>query len=129
MKSYKDLMVWNKSMDLVSAIYLLTKSLSEDEKFGLISQMKRSSISIPSNIAEGWGRGSSKSYTLFLKNSRGSLLELETQIELCKRLSLVSEVDLELINSLMIEVSKMLNSMIKKMNDRIKKGESQKSLN
>lgn len=64
-KSYKDLIVWNKAMDLVSALYNLTAKLPEDEKFGLVSQMKRSSISIPSNIAEGWGRASSKSYTLF----------------------------------------------------------------
>jgi len=87
LKSYKELLVWQKSMMLVSKIYELTRKLPEDERFGLISQMRRSSVSIPSNIAEGWGRLSRKNYIQFLRISRGSLYELETQILITKQLN------------------------------------------
>jgi len=80
LKSYKELIVWQKSMTLVKELYKLTESFPENEKFGLTSQMRRASISIPSNIAEGWGRLSRKNYIQFLRISRGSLFELETQI-------------------------------------------------
>lgn len=81
--SFKDLIVWQKSMDLVESIYRITEKLPSKEQFGLISQMRRAAVSIPSNIAEGYGRQSKGSYTQFLSISRGSLLELETQTELC----------------------------------------------
>ena len=80
LKSYKELIVWQKSMTLVKELYKLTESFPENEKFGLTSQMRRASISIPSNIAEGWGRLSRINYIQFLRISRGSLFELETQI-------------------------------------------------
>lgn len=88
--SYKDLLVWQKAITLVKEIYLLTKTLPEEEKFGLISQMRRCAVSIPSNIAEGWRRNSTKSYVQFLTIARGSLLELETQIIICKELTYIS---------------------------------------
>jgi four helix bundle protein len=88
--SYKDLLVWQKAIKLVKETYLLTRLLPEDEKFGLISQLKRCSVSIPSNIAEGWGRNSTKSYIQFLRIARASLLELETQVIICKELAYIS---------------------------------------
>jgi four helix bundle protein len=77
-RSYKELIVWQKSIALVKEIYLLTEKLPQSELYGLISQMRRAAISIASNIAEGYGRNSTKEYTQFYSISYGSLLELET---------------------------------------------------
>lgn len=115
-KSYKELLVWQKSMILVTEIYELTKTLPEDERFGLTSQMRRCSVSIPSNIAEGWGRLSRKNYIQFLRVSRGSLYELETQLLITKELNYIN--DSESVENLIIEISKMLNSLIKKLEEK-----------
>ena len=88
--THKDLEVWKKSMDLVEDVYNLMKQLPESEKYGLISQIKRSSISIPSNIAEGAARGSTKEFIRFLDIASGSLSELETQLLLLERLGFCS---------------------------------------
>ena len=80
MKSYRDLIVWQKSMNLVTLIYKLVLELPENEKFGLTPQIKRSAISIPSNIAEGYGRNYRKDYSRFLQIARGSLFENQRQI-------------------------------------------------
>ena len=88
--THKDLEVWKKSMDLVEDVYKLMKQLTENEKYGLISQIKRSSISIPSNIAEGAGRASTKEFIRFLDIATGSLSELETQLLLLERLGFCS---------------------------------------
>ena len=85
---YRELEIWSRSMKLVEMIYLFLKSLPDDEKFGLISQMKRSAVSIPSNIAEGKMRSTGKDFRLFLFRALGSAAELETQLELCDRLKL-----------------------------------------
>jgi len=114
--SYKDLLVWQKAITLVKEIYLLTKTLPEEEKFGLISQMRRCAVSIPSNIAKGWGRNSTKSYVQFLTIARGSLLELETQIIICKELTYISNENYNIITNLIVEESKMLNSLVKAIN-------------
>lgn len=114
--SYKDLLVWQKAITLVKEIYLLTKKLPEEEKFGLTSQMRRCSVSLPSNIAEGWGRNSTKSYVQFLRIARGSLMELETQLIICKELTYVSNENYNAINNLIVEESKMLNALIKAIN-------------
>ena len=116
LKSYKELVVWQKSITLVKEIYKITSTLPENEKFGLISQMRRASVSIPSNIAEGWGRLSRKNYIQFLRISRGSLFELETQILITKELNYIS--DSEIIENLIIEISKMLNSLIRKLEEK-----------
>jgi len=92
-QSYKDLIVWQKSMDLVVAIYDLTDNFPKSEIYGLTSQMRRCSISIPSNIAEGRRRGSPKEFRHFLLISYGSGAELETQIEIAKRLSFSANLD------------------------------------
>lgn len=114
--SYKDLLVWQKAITLVKEVYLLTKKLPEDEKFGLTSQMRRCSVSIPSNIAEGWGRNATKSYVQFLRIARGSLLELETQVIICKELTYISNDNYNEINNLIVEESKMLNALTKAIN-------------
>ena len=88
--THKDLEVWKKRMDLVEDVYKLMKQLPENEKYGLISQIKRSSISIPSNIAEGAARGSTKEFIRFLDIASGSLSELETQLLLLERLGFCS---------------------------------------
>ena len=79
-KSYEDLAVWQKSVALATRLYRVTGQFSGEEKFGLISQIRRSATSIPANIAEGWGRGSTKEYIQFLVMARGSLMELETHL-------------------------------------------------
>ena len=117
-ESYKDLIVWQKSMDLVESIYRISELLPSKEQFGLISQMRRAAVSIPSNIAEGYGRHSSGSYAQFLSIARGSLLELETQIELCIRLKYIQQSDsVNILNSI-VEISKMLTSLITKIGSR-----------
>ena len=115
-KSYKELIVWQKSMKLVTMVYELSKKFPDDEKFGLTSQMRRCSVSVPSNIAEGWGRLSRKNYIQFLRISRGSLFELETQVLITKELNYIN--DSVIIESLIIEISKMLNSLIKKLEEK-----------
>ena len=114
--SYKDLLVWQKAITIVKEIYLVSKTFPEDERFGLISQMRRCSVSIASNIAEGWGRNSTKSYVQFLRIARGSLMELETQLIICKELSYVKNENYNKITSLIVEESKMLNALIKAIN-------------
>jgi four helix bundle protein len=114
-QSHRDLLVWQKSMDLVVAIYRITQKLPSHEQFGLISQLRRAAVSIPSNIAEGYGRHSSGSYKQFLSISRGSLLELETQIELCVRLGYLTQSDTSSILADITELSKMLTSLIGKI--------------
>jgi four helix bundle protein len=108
--SYRDLIVWQKSMDLAKEVYILTKSFPKDEMFGLVSQARRCAVSIPSNIAEGRGRGSNKEFVRFLQIALGSLYELQTQIELSKELEFVN--DITKIEFLTFELEKMLNSLI-----------------
>ena len=116
-KSYKDLLVWQKGIEIVKEIYLICKDLPKDEVFGLQSQMKRASISIPSNIAEGYGRNYTQNYIQFIKIARGSLLELETQIIISKELDLISEDKFEKIINLITEENKMLNAFIKSISN------------
>lgn len=101
---------------MVTNVYELVKSFPLDERLGLTNQIKRCSVSIPSNIAEGWGRSSSKSFAQFLRIAKGSLYELETQIVIGKNLKYIT--DSNKIDSLIIEISKMLNSLIKKLEEK-----------
>lgn len=117
MTSYRDLIVWQKSMSLVTLIYKLVADLPVNEKYGLTPQIKRSAISIPSNIAEGYGRNYRKDYSRFLQIARGSLFENQTQLEIVVNLDFIKANDLEEIKELSIEVEKMLNSLIKKLEE------------
>ena len=107
MNKYKELKIWKKSMVLVEEIYHLMSKLPSDEKFGLISQIKRCSVSIPSNIAEGAGRNSKKEFIHFLSVSNGSLSELETQLILVYRLNFASKNLIEPLLEKCNEIKKM----------------------
>lgn len=109
--NYKELRVWQKSMDLTTKIYNLVKLLPKEETYALSDQMRRAAISIPSNIAEGQGRNSDKEYINFLSIARGSLWELETQLEICVRLGYVEQSIIADTLDLITEVSKMINGL------------------
>jgi four helix bundle protein len=115
MKSYKDLIVWQKSMELVREIYFLTSKFPPSEIYGLTSQMRRAAISIPSNIAEGYCRGSRKEFTQFINIAFASGAELETQILLAESLDFVAEEKTKKIALLLEEIMKMSNSLLKKL--------------
>lgn len=108
---YRQLKVWQKAMDLTVEIYSLVKRLPREETYALSDQMRRAVVSIPSNIAEGQGRNSDKEFINFLSIARGSLWELETQIEICERLHYIDSELASKVYSLTTEVSKMLNSL------------------
>ena len=109
--SYKQLIVWQRSMELVVAIYELTEHYPKSELYGLTSQTRRASVSIPSNIAEGRMRGGRKEFIRFLYIAYASGAELETQLEIAKRLPFGNYLDFRKANSLLNEVMKMLNVM------------------
>jgi len=110
---YKQLNVWQKAIKLVIHVYNATKKFPEHEKNGLISQMRRSVVSIPSNIAEGYGRHSDKDLVRFINFAKGSLYELDTQIEISMQLKYLKLKDFDLISSLMDETSRMLSGLKK----------------
>ena len=113
-KSYRELIVWQKAMDLVIEVYNLTKLLPKEELYVLTSQIRRAVVSIPSNIAEGNARHTSSEYVRFLAIARGSKSEVETQLEICVRLNYLSAEQVQTAMGLCNEVGKMLNSMIQK---------------
>ena len=115
MHKVEDLIIWQKSIALVKAIYLLLAKLPREEKFGLTSQIKRSAISIPSNIAEGAGRNSGKELKHFLSIANGSTYELHTQLVLIIELELISKKEVQPIIELCIEIQKMNYSFQKKI--------------
>ncbi len=117
--TYKDLIVWQKSIQLVTEIYALTKTFPTDERFGIVAQINRAVISIPSNIAEGWGRELSKNYLQFLRVSRGSLMEVETMILISKNLNYINEKDFIEMNKKIEEVGKILQGLIKSVQQKI----------
>lgn len=112
MANFKELLVWQKSIDFVTDIYRSTGSFPKDEMYGLISQIRRASASIPSNIAEGNSRRSKPDYLQFLKIARGSCAEVETQLMISKNLNYLNEEDYQKLNNNIIEISKMLNGLI-----------------
>ena len=123
MHTYKDLIVWQKGMDLVREVYTLTAFFPPEERYGLTSQIKRSVISIPSNIAEGKLRNSKKEFRRFLLIAYGSGGELETQIEISKTLPQTKKLDYTKVDSLLDEIMRILNTLIKTLsgsNENIK---------
>lgn len=111
-KDYKELEIWQRSMEFVKEIYKLAKILPEEERYGLISQIKRASISIPINIAEGWGKGFKNEYIKHLKIARGSLLEIETLIILMRSLKYIKEREFKEISAEINSLKMMLNKLI-----------------
>ena len=114
-KSYRDLIVWQKSMKLVTDIYSVTRSFPADEMYTLTSQLRRCAISIPSNIAEGYGRHTTGEYKRFLQIAVGSIFELQTQIEIASNLKYLSSELFNNLSSIAKEIELMLFSLINKL--------------
>lgn len=110
---HKDLIVWQKALLLVTEIYRVTQSFPNEERYGLVSQMRRAAVSIPSNIAEGHGRQSKGEFRQFLGIARGSYAELETQIEIAKNLGYL--VSPNPIDDQLAEVGRLLNGLIRSL--------------
>ena len=124
---FKDLEVWRVSMDLVVKVYEITREFPKNEQFGLAAQLQRSAVSIPSNIAEGSGRGTRKDFAHFLDQARGSLFEVITQLEISRSLNFG---DLDKINAIQMEyeiLGMRINALIRTMKDsrRIRKGDAE----
>ena len=124
---FKDLEVWRVSMDLVVKVYEITREFPKNEQFGLAAQLQRSAVSIPSNIAEGSGRGTRKDFAHFLDQARGSLFEVITQLEICRSLNFG---DSDKINATQMEyeiLGMRINALIRTMKDsrRIRKGDAE----
>lgn len=117
MNNYKELKIWQKSMDLVEKVYLLTSTFPKEETYGLKNQIQTSVVSIPSNIAEGAGRNSNKEFRNFLGIANGSANELNTQLILSHRIRLLTEKDLEEVLHLLTEIQKMNYTLIKKFSN------------
>ncbi|MBI5742529.1 MAG: four helix bundle protein [Candidatus Niyogibacteria bacterium] len=115
LQSYKELLVWQKSIDLVDAIYAVTRNLPKDELYVLCAQMRRAAISIPSNIAEGQRRKDLPEFLQFLRIADASSAELETQVIISKRL--YPKVDYSFAEAFLVEVQKMLSVLIRKLDD------------
>lgn len=109
--SYKNLIVWQKSVLLVKQIYQITQKFPSDEKFGLVSQMRRAAVPVPSNIAEGQARRTTGDYIHFVSNAEGSLAELETQLIIAIELNFCPKNEAENSFALMLEIRKMLNAL------------------
>jgi len=111
-RSFRDLIVWDKSIELVKEVYQVTKLFPKEEIFGLTSQVRRAAVSIPSNIAEGNARLSRKEFQHFLGNARGSLAELQTQIIISKELGFLSDKEMDDIINKAIDVARLLNGLL-----------------
>ena len=118
--NHKDLEVWKKSMDLVALVYQLTNDFPDTEKFGLTNQLRRASVSVPSNIAEGAGRKSKKEFIHFLYIALGSLNEIETQLEISKRLNYISNLDD--FDTQFLHIKRMLLKLIESLKRDIEEG-------
>ena len=119
-QDYKDLILWQKGMDLAERVYLLSAEFPKSEIYGLTSQIRRAVISIPSNIAEGHGRYSDKEFTYFLSVANGSLKEVETQLHLSLRLKYINETQFSPVFTLCCDVARLLNALRKKILSRIR---------
>ncbi|SMC87134.1 four helix bundle protein [Cellulophaga tyrosinoxydans] len=115
MHKVEELIIWKKAINLAKSVYLLSNELPNEEKFGLISQIKRCSISIPSNIAEGAGRNSKKEFKYFLSVANGSAYELQTQLILLVELNLITQEKVQPVIEICIEIQKMNYSFQKKL--------------
>lgn len=114
-KDYKDLIVWQKAMDLVVEVYALVKLMPKEEMYALSSQIRRAAISIPSNIAEGQARNSTKEFIQFLAIAKGSKAELETQLLLCIRIGYLNEDQIATAMNILAEIGKMINALQQKL--------------
>ena len=119
METHKDLCVWHQGIELVTAIYLITKTYPKEEIFGLVSQMRRAAISVPSNIAEGYARGTDREKLHFLRISSGSMSEIETQVMLSLNLGYISQESYKELSEKVTSVWKQLNALISSIKKRL----------
>lgn len=115
MKTFRDIVAWQKGVQLAKAIYKATAQMPPEERFGLTSQIRRAAVAVPSNIAEGYGRESKADFLRFLRTARGSLYELQTQIHLSRELELL-QTNVEL-DSIVAETDRVLQAFIRGLND------------
>ncbi|MBR0201854.1 MAG: four helix bundle protein [Bacteroidaceae bacterium] len=119
METHKDLRIWQQSIEMVTSIYLMTKAFPKDELFGLVSQMRRAAVSVPSNIAEGYARGTDREKLHFLRISSGSLSEVETQLILSLNLGYVSQETYDELSERVTSVWKQLNALISSVKKKL----------
>ncbi|HZZ77747.1 MAG TPA: four helix bundle protein [Gemmataceae bacterium] len=117
-RGYRDLLVWQKGIRLAKEVYRLTRDFPADERFGLISQMRRAAISVPSNIAEGQARRTTKDFIQFIAIAEGSVAELDTQLELSYELGYCDRTTAAPIATILEELKKMLNSLRRKLSEK-----------
>jgi four helix bundle protein len=114
-RDYRDLIVWQKAVDLATVVFRLTNELPSSERFGLVVQMRRAAVSIPSNIAEGHERHSRGDFRRHVSMASGSLAELETQLEVSRRIGYTSDRPLEAVRLLTMEVGRMLSALLRRL--------------
>jgi four helix bundle protein len=114
-RGYQELIAWQKSMDLVEAVYRVSSDLPPEERFGLMAQLRRAAVSIPSNVAEGHGRSSPRDFGRFLEIALGSLAEVETQLMLTTRLRFLPEARIEPVLSQAAEAGRVINGLWKSL--------------
>ena len=117
-EKYRDLLVWQRAMELVKEIYRATKSFPKEEVYGLTAQIRRAAIAVPSNIAEGKGRYSTADVNHFLVQARGSLYELETQVLIATDLKYLSEAESKKLLDSSDEVARLLNGLIRSLREK-----------
>jgi four helix bundle protein len=120
MNDFRELIIWQKAMDMIVDIYKISAKFPSEERYGLTSQIRRAVISVPSNIAEGFGRKTTSDFIHFLHISRGSLYEFQTQLEVSLRLSFISKNEADELLVKAKEIEKMINSLILSLKKRIK---------
>lgn len=117
-RTYRDLVVWQKAMELAEQVYQATETFPTGERFGQVSQMRRAGISVPANVAEGFGRGRKAEFRRFLEIARGSLFELQTHAELARRLGWIAGKHLSRLRELSQEVDRLLSGLLRSVKSR-----------
>ena len=117
--SYRDLVVWQNAMQIVEETYILIRKLPKEEKYALSDQMRRAAVSIPSNIAEGQARRTTKDFIKFLSIARGSIAELETQYLICVRLGYFNDSQIISVMNVLAENGRMINALINKLSTKL----------
>jgi four helix bundle protein len=118
-RSHRDLIAWQRAMDLVVAVYQATKTFPKEEVYGLTSQIRRAATSIPANIAEGQGRRSKAEFRQFLSNARGSLLELDTHLEVAVRLGYLEPGRHKELQGQLYEVARLVNGLLRSLSTNL----------
>ncbi|MEO1007645.1 MAG: four helix bundle protein [Planctomycetota bacterium] len=118
-RSFEDLQAWKLSVSLTTRVYRATAAFPSDERFGLVSQMRRSAVAVPSNIAEGWGRGQTRDYARFIRVARGSAYELQTQLLISSELGFVAAVDFEDLMSDVQQVGRVVSGLLRSIEAKL----------